>query len=330
MTDIVVSPESPFEALLRRAPYSWLRERDIDLLVCSELHADGQLRRLFAERLGLPHETFAGSWVSHAETEGESDLIVKFDLNNRFTFAFVENKIAAMFQPDQGVRYLARANRWLVADRVARVATVLFAPAHYMSRSGAEDFEIAVSYEDAAAALRHDRDTRAHFLANALEAGVEALRSGYVVVPDTAVTDVWQYCWRTSLRVAPKLNFQEPGLKPGRSTWFYFREAEGFSRARGLAVVVYKAERGQADLQFSGMSASELLSIMRSFMDETMKVVTAAKSASVRIQVRPIAFAQPPAEQEAAIIEGFGACERLRALFAEHQDHFVSALESRK
>jgi hypothetical protein len=327
---VAVAPESPFETLLKRAPYSWLRERDIDLLLCAELHADGHLRRLFAERLGVSPTAFGGAWVSYAELAGETDVVVKFNVGDKFTFAFIENKIAANFQPDQGARYLERAKRWSATNRVARVATILFAPSHYMSKPGAEDFEFSISYEDATEALHLDNDPRAHFMADALKAGVEALRAGYVAVPDAGVTDVWQYCWRTSLKVAPKLNFKEPGQKPGQSTWFYFREAEGFAHARKRAVVVYKAERGQADLQFAGMSVNALLSISRRLLDDTMKVMTAAKSASIRIQVPVIDFGRSASEQDAAVIEGFAACERLRALFVEHYDHFMSNLETAK
>lgn len=59
-------------------------------------------------------------------------------------------------------------------------------------------------------------------------------------------------------RGCTSLKFREPGLKPGKSTWSYFREAEGLAEAQKLAVLVYKAERGQADLPFGNTSAESL------------------------------------------------------------------------
>ena len=42
---------TPIDELRDRSPAAWLRERDIDLLICSELWAEGSpLRRLFAGR----------------------------------------------------------------------------------------------------------------------------------------------------------------------------------------------------------------------------------------------------------------------------------------
>jgi len=102
---------SPLEILLARAPFSWLRERDIDLLVCAELHAKGALMRLSESRIGAPDAEFVGACVSHTEIAGESDLIVTFSAEDGRAVALVENKIAASFQPDQAKRYAARAQK---------------------------------------------------------------------------------------------------------------------------------------------------------------------------------------------------------------------------
>jgi hypothetical protein len=157
-------------------------------------------------------------------------------------------------------------------------------------------------------------------LAEALEAGVEALRRGYVMTPDDAVSQMWLACWKLCLQVAPKLNFDEPNLKPGRSTWFYFRNAEGFSDPdRRRAVVVYKAERGEADLQFGSTSVAQLSQRSQGILQPSMKVVPAAKSASIRINLPAIDFSRPPEDQRQAIVEGLAACELLRSFFVMHR-----------
>jgi hypothetical protein len=96
--------QMPIEALEARSPFSWLRERDIDLLLCAELHACGGPKNLLASRLGYPDSEFSGAWVSHAEHDGESDLIAAFETKDGLVLALVENKIAAPFQPEQGQR----------------------------------------------------------------------------------------------------------------------------------------------------------------------------------------------------------------------------------
>lgn len=301
-----------------RSPFAWLRERDVDLLVCSELHAKGALARQLAVCIGAKDAAFAGAWVSHDELEGESDLVVSYRSPDGEVLALVENKIAAAFQPDQGTRYATRAARWRKAAGVVSVTTVLLAPSDYLSRPGSQSFERHLSYEQVAEALRSEHDPRSIFLAEALEAGIVAYRKGYVAKPNESVSNMWLACWSLACTAAPMLRFEQPGLKPGQSTWFYFREADGFSGMRKRAVVVFKAERGQADLQFFSTSPEDLRVRCGDLLDAGMEVVKAAKSASIRMTVPMIDFGGSADAQEASILTGLGACERLRTFFVTH------------
>lgn len=297
-----------------RLPFAWLRERDIDLLLCSELHCRGPVAELLASKIGDKAATVDGAWVSHAEMDGESDLVVTMSGPKGKIVALIENKISAMFQPEQGLRYRTRASR--LRETGTRPITVLVAPAGYHGRDGSEQFEVAISYEEIAAAADESGDPRSIFFASALLGAVESYRRGYVAAPDAAVTDMWSACWQAANRVSPKLRFQRPGVKPGRSTWLYFREAEGFGRG-SAAVVVYKAERGQADLQFAGTSAADLFARVGALLDPGMEVATASKSASIRITVPVVDFNGAAETQVAAIENGLAACEALRAFYAE-------------
>jgi hypothetical protein len=313
--------DASLATLSSRTPFAWLRERDVDLLVCSELHAKAALADLFAKRVGAAGPDLVGAWVSHSEVDGESDLVIAFARGTQKIIALVENKIATSFQPEQPERYKTRAQRWALVEGVARVETILFAPVSYMQKSGVQAFNHRISYEDAAEALKSVPDARSAFLMDALEAGVRAYAQGYVMKPDQNATEMWMACWQTANRVAPALRMQKPGAKPGQSTWLYFRDAEGFSTEdRTRAVVVYKAVRGQVDLQFADTTPADLANRARSILDETMEVVRAAKSASFRVQVPKIDFFIPPETQRAEMIEGFAASERLRAFFAEHRE----------
>ncbi|MGI4879263.1 MAG: PD-(D/E)XK nuclease family protein [Janthinobacterium lividum] len=297
-----------------RLPFAWLRERDIDLLLCSELHARGEVARLLASRTGDPAAAVEGAWVSHAEVDGESDLVVALSGPTGRTVVLIENKISAVFQPDQGARYKARAARW--EGTGVRAVTVLVAPAGYHGRDGSEHFEIAISYEEIAEVAERSGDRRSMFFAEALLGAVDSYRRGYIATPDTAVSDMWMACWEIAARLTPKLRLKRPGPKPGRSTWFYFREADGFGRGTP-AVVVYKAEHGQADLQFAGMGAAELAARSVTLLEPDMRVVPASKSASVRVAVPEIDFNGLVERQEAAIRLGLETCERLRVLYVE-------------
>ena len=312
---------SPFATLSSRSPYSWLRERDIDLLVCAELHATGKLVDLFTSRLGLSGAHFLWARVSHAELDGESDLVVAFGDNDGKFIAHVENKIAAAFQPNQMERYRARSSRWAAIAGVSRSVTVLLAPANYMGRPGAEGFEVQITYEEASTALRTDGDPRAVFLADALEAGIEAYRRGYVMTPDEPVSALMKRCWQIASENAPTLNFAEPGVKPAGGTWPSFPKAMGFLANDAKRVeLIYKMERGQVDLQFRNTDVEVLTQRCQGILAHGMEVRPAGKSASIRVLIPAIDFARAAEEQVAAIHDGIDVCERVRVFFVEHRD----------
>lgn len=310
-------------ALLSRPPFTWLRERDIDLLLCAELHCDLALTSFFKAKVGLPSATFLGAWVSYMETDGESDLIIALSENRQAVLLLVENKISADFQPEQAERYQQRASRWLSEQGIAAVLTILVAPAEYLVRPGVEVFQKHISYEEIAETLTAQSDPRSLFFARALLAGVEAYRRGYVMEPDERVSDMWLAYWRSAQVLAPELRLAPPGLRPGRSTWIYFRDAVGIETDRSNAVVVLKAERGQADLQFADTSPLDLGRRTHGLLDSKMKVVSAKKSAAIRIEVEEVDFHAPPREQEAAIGQGLIACEALRRFFVEHRERLL-------
>jgi hypothetical protein len=303
---------------ISRSSYSWLRERDIDLLLCAELHAEGALTRFIAEKVECLNSSFVGAWVSDTDLDGETDLLVAFRATEGWSIALIENKIAAGFQPEQSSRYLKRRERWLAISGVANVATVLLAPANYFTRSGAEIFQVRLSYEEICGALESERDARSMFLSASMEAAIEALNKGYVLIPNEEVSKVWRSIWTVAFAQFPKLSMTKPAEKPGKSTWVYFRDAEGLSTLTKRVLLVYKAERGQADLQFSGTTEEELHKLAGSFLDSDMRIVRASKSASIRIDVPCLDFSVDAAAQESNVQLGLNACERLRMFFLKN------------
>lgn len=307
-------------SLLSRTAYGWLRERDVDLLLCAELHANGALTNYFAQRLGVTAGNFSGAWVSESDADGESDLVLSFDGTRGQIVALIENKIAAPFQPDQAARYGLRRDRWQDDERICRAVTILVAPQSYMSRPESSEFDLIVTYEEIADILQTEHDARSLFFLNSLLAGIEASRRGYMPIPDDAVSSAWQEIWQIAAQVAPRLNLAKPTKKPKESTWIYFYDAEGFERVKWrTAVVAYKAERGQVDLQFGRTLPSELERRTAHLGTPDMKVFKAAGSASLRLRVPKVDFSKPISEQEAAVVRGLLACEELRAFFVQHR-----------
>ena len=311
--------------LRRRKPTEWLRERDVDLLICSELHVDGgPLQRLFLGGWNGGVATFGGAWVSHRESDGETDIVVSFVSESEVLVFLVENKISAGFQPGQPQRYRERAMRWKEDEGPAfNIETVLLAPADYFGEEGSEIFDRQITYEDLIDVLRRADDARSRFLAVMLEDGIESHKEGYVAVPDMVVTEVWQAFWQGAEEETPRLRMRRPGSMPSGAGFIYFFDADGVSRSEtgGKAHIVYKFSgnegRCYVDAQFRGTTEAELRAKVGDLLEHDMFVVRAGRSASIRVVVPFVDFRKMPEGQEAAIEDGLLTAERIRDFVVE-------------
>ena len=319
---VIMTNSTLLDDLKNRLPMSWLRERDIDLLVCSELHfPESPLHQLFkgAWNDGVGH--LVGAWVSYQDSDGETDLVAAFTNGARYLVLLIENKIDADFQPHQPERYLARAGRWRAEmSPDADVETILLAPEEYFENRGSEVFDRLLSYEEVIAGLVDSSDARTNYLANALRAGIESHRVGYKPEHNEATTLVWGAIWELSNSLAPQLRMRHPESKPIGAGFIYFYDAEGVSatETKRRAFVVYKPAHGNADLQFSNMREETWRKALGGLLASDMAVAQAGKSASIRIKVPVVDFGKAPDEQEDAIRQGLLASERLRQFFIEN------------
>lgn len=311
---------TPLDDLRNRPPMQWLRERDIDLLICSELHSPGPLRDLFLGGWNSSVAEFDGAWVSWQDDDGETDIVVSFKTDANELILLIENKIAAQFQPDQPERYRARAQRWQVSlSSQSEVQTVLLAPGEYSENEGSELFDRQINYEDVIAALSGSGDPRTQFIVQTLKNGIEYHERGYTPQHSEATTGVWSAIWDCANSEAPLLRMEKPISKPARSGFIYFRSAVGVSSSetQGRAVIVYKPVHENADLQFSNTKVATLEDAAAGVLDSDMTIAEAGKSASIRLRIPKVDFDLPPDGQRDAIRQGVTAAERLRRLFIE-------------
>lgn len=311
---------TPLDHLRNRPPMQWLRERDIDLLVCSELHSDGPLRQRFVGGWSNGVAKFDGAWVSYTEADGETDIVASFKSGPNSLVLLIENKIDAEFQPDQPERYRKRAQRWKACMSPGdEVETVLLAPDDYFENEGSETFDQQVSYEAVIALLGNSSDQRTRFLAHTLKNGIESYKQGNKPEHSEAATQVWNKIWEMANVVVPQLRMRKPDSKSTGSGSISFLDAEGVSNTetRGKAKIVYKLLRNNADIQFSNTMVATLRKAVGGLLLADMTVAQANKSASIRIKVPAVDLNKPPDGQEESIMEGLQAAERLRRFFIE-------------
>ena len=326
---------SAYTLLQDRPPIGKLRERDIDLLLCSELHVAGPLRQRFADLWGAEIDGFEGAWVSHDDEDGESDLVVAFKSDTATLILLVENKVAAEFQPDQQRRYRARAERWQRMEPYPEVKTVLVAPADYFGRSGSDLFDLQISYEELIKALREETprkpsDPRSLFLGRTLQEGIKSYEEGYKRVRDEAVSAMWHAIYEIASTETPLLNMPDPGARAKGGGFIRCPSAKGFSSgdSKRVRIVLKRIEartrgnqskRCHVDLEFSNMAQATLEQAVSGLLDSDMYVEQAGKSASVRIDSPPVDFELSPDDQVDHIRQWLGHAERLRQFFVIHR-----------
>ena len=316
---------TPLDDLRNRPPISRLRERDIDLLVCSELHfPESPLHQLLIGRWNGGVAEFAGAWVSvsYPGSDGETDLLVAYEHGDKSLVLMIEDKVDAEYQPDQPERYQTRAEQWRKdMTSGSNVETILLAPEDYFETEGSEIFDRQVSYEEVITALADASDQRTRFLARALQEGRRSLTQSYVALHSDSTTAIWNAIWEMSNSETPQLRMEKPGSKPARAGFIHLTEAEGVSAkdTQRRAKIVYKPARSNADIEFKNMRQEALRNSVGNLLGADMIVEQAGKSASIRIKVPVVDFGRAPEEQEEAIRQGLQASERLRRFFIQNR-----------
>ncbi|WP_419906875.1 hypothetical protein [Hoeflea sp.] len=316
-------PDTNLELLIRRSELGSLRERDIDLLLCMELHAKTELTAFFGGLLGLRTENFTSAWISVSEAAGENDLVISFQTQNGLRLLLLENKIAASFTQDQPERYALRARAWRNKTGVDSVNTIIAAPADYLKACNSSIFDFQVSYEELCQVLAAAQDKRSAFLADRLRDGIRKKQNGWQSVPHDGATRTWALIHQMCQEHTPLLRMPPPAPVPGGSDWVYFKDAEGMERYRKEIYIVFKAGHGFADLQFCSTMAVALSAAVAGHLEPGMNVVQTGKSAAIRIAAAKLDF-QSGDNDPQDVQTGLLACERLRGFFIAHEERLTN------
>lgn len=290
-------------------------ERDTDLLLLEEFTASPDFVQFFLERIGLTDKgyTFLEASRSVTDSTGESDLEVMLtDSDGQKFVLMLENKVNAGFQPKQAERYRARGMTYANHGKIGGFTTVLMAPARYFD-GDKKGFDHRVDYEAARDWFAQSSlpPGRKHYKLSVLTSAIEKSTSGYQMVADAPVSNLWKDYWMLSWKIAPEFCMPEPSNKPASSSFIYFRDT---GLPRGV-LLVHKFAYGHFDLQFAGMGnrTLELREQYGSKLLPEMQIVKAAKSASIRVMVPPISVADTLEQQKDAVITAMEAGKKLLA-----------------
>ncbi len=290
-------------------------ERDTDLLFLEEFTASPDFVDFFLKQLGLSERglSFLDASRSVTDSTGESDLEVSLVAGDGQKFVLLlENKVNAGFQPKQAERYRARGTTYANHGKIGGFTTVLLAPARYFE-GDKKGFDHRINYETVRDWFEHSTlpPGRKHYKLSVLTSAIEKSTSGYQMVADAPVSNLWRDYWTLAWKVAPEFCMAEPNNKPASSSFIYFSDT---GLPRGV-VLVHKFAYGHFDLQFAGMGnrTMELRERYQAQMLPEMSIVKAAKSASIRVMVPPISVADTLEQQKDSVLAAMEAGKKLLA-----------------
>ena len=265
-------------------------ERDIDLLLLEEFVATSEFRSWFLKQLELDQTaSFLDISRSVFTKNGETDLDLSFQGKQGIIKILIENKVDAAFQPDQPERYTERSNDYRKNDNYQSVITVVIAPSVYFGNEIVNyKFDYKITYESVlswfkeSSKLGSRKDYKIALLSKAIERG----RIGWKLVPHENVSQFWHSYWELAEKIAPQLAMPVPKSDiPAESHFIKFRP----SLLPSNVSLWHKVGYGHVDLQFAEMGDKlvEMEERYRNVLLPTMRIEKAAKSAVIRMRIRP-------------------------------------------
>ena len=253
-------------------------ERDIDLLIIEEFISDKEFAKIF---LGDVSE-YVVDEVIHSKIDGsfgESDVVIIINQNGKRHALHIEDKIDAMAMEEQHARYHKRAQNDIAKGEYDTYSVCIVAPEKYLaSNKEAGKYECQIKYETLRKHFASKTDFRSQYKLALIDRAIEEQKNGYQWEANVGVVD---FC--TKMNAYKKKEY--PGLPDGTIAWW-----SGYPTKIKGATIVFKANKGFCDLQFSNTTELDLLEKVKDYLTVKMSVVKAGKSASIRIVVTPINF----------------------------------------
>jgi len=282
-------------------------ERVLDLLLLEECVASPKFLSWFVGELGYKGRTRLITAAQSVPTaNGESDLVVKVQLNKRQLVVLIEDKIDAVLQPRQAARYAERAAGYRSSGACDIATTVLVAPLHYVVPA---DFEHVVRYESILEWFQGQPSQGPRMMYKQ-----EVLKKAMVKPPRRGPTDpdATAFCaqyWELASDIAPELEMPDPHERPKDSSWLYFKP----SALPDNLEMIHKAGYGHVDLTFIGMGSrmAEIHERYGQDLEPGMHITRGGKSAIVRIVVTRINVQEPFRKHARAVRDGIVAAQTL-------------------
>ena len=256
-------------------------ERDIDLLIIEEFISNSEFASIFLDAVGINDEyTVEDAIHSKVDAEyGESDIVFILNINGKRFALHIEDKIDAIAMENQSGRYHDGAEKDKAAGEYVDYKILIVAPEKYLeANSEAHKYGYQVKYEQLRDYFATKDDIRSKYKLALIERSITEQKNGYQYEANPCMVE---FCNKMNDYHKNKY----PELPNGSIAWWRY-----YPTVMNDVIIVFKANKGFCDLQFGHTTREDLLSRVSDFLTKYMDVVSAGKSASIRIKVDAINY----------------------------------------
>ena len=271
-------------------------ERDIDLYIINKFINDSKFKELFLEKINCKNYQVCKCLHSFSDENGESDITITLENDNRKIGLLIEDKINAIAMPKQYERYILRAEKQKHEGLFDNYYIFIIAPKSYIDLNNeAQKYDNKISYEEILDYI--SGDVYGEIL---IKEAIEEKKKGYDVVENKAVTLFWEKYYELVENKFSDLKLNRiKGPRGSNANWPIF------STQIKKIKIFHKADRGYVDLTFRSVSQyySEVYDIVKNVLKENIKLEQTEKSLAIRIDVPEIDFKKDFEEQEENVIK---------------------------
>lgn len=277
-------------------------ERDIDLLILEEFISNPEFASIFLKAVGIS-DAYTIETAIHSKMDaelGESDIVFVLNINGKRHALHIEDKIDAIAMQNQSGRYHDRAKKDIAQGEYDEYSVLIVAPEKYLeANKEAHKYTHNVKYEQLQDYFSTKADIRSKYKLALIERAITDQKNGYQYEANPGMVE---FCKKMNDYHKEKY----PGLPAGSIAWWRY-----YPTVMDDVTIVFKANKGYCDLQFGHTTKEDLFPRVCESLTERMNVVPAGKSASVRIEVKPIWYENKFEDKIAEVDEALEAIYEL-------------------
>ena len=271
-------------------------ERDIDLYIINKFLNDSKFKELFLKKINCQNYQVCKCLHSLSDENGESDITIILENDNRKIGLLIEDKINAIAMPKQYERYILRAEKQKHEGLFDNYYIFIVAPKSYIDLNmEAKKYDNKISYEEILDYISGDV-----YGESLIKKAIEGKKKGYEVVENKAVTLFWEkYYDMVENRFSDLELKTKKGPKGSKTRWPVFH-----TPIKKIHII-HESNKGCLELRFRNVSLyySEVYDIVKNVLKENMKLKRTGKSLAIRIDVPEIDFKKDFEEQEENVIK---------------------------